>query len=762
MNNSAARSDSGNGVYHPDVKSISLVDLLDNLFYYRWHFLFIFFLVSTAAVIYAVIATPVYTADALIQVEEKKGSSLGALSSVASALGAQQSPILGEIEILRSRSVVGRAVENLKANIEVQVDNPIPVVGNWLSRILDRDSNGLVKPLWNGSSRAWGGEQLTFHELVVPPVLLGKPLYLVVEKGNAWKLLDGKDRILVISDAEVNDGNAVDESIRFKISSLRARPGTRFRIVVFSISSRVKQVLSALTVIEAKRQSSILKLAYDSPSPSYASAMLNAISDVYIRQNIDRRSEEAELSLQFLNEELPKLRVRLDAAEKALNDFRSRSRTIDISAEIKEILNKATIIEKAQMELELKNRELSERYDSSHPIMKALAAQLSGVKAESANLNKQIINLPAVEQNYIRLARDVQVNNQLYVSLLNNAQQLQIAKAGTIGNVSIIDRAVTPEVASRPRKILIASVGGVLGIVLGFILCQILALISKVVRDPKKLEQETDLPMLAILPLDNDQLDHLSDGKAVPFLLAKERPASPGIEALRSLRTSLIFKLSEKARSKVILITSAVPAQGKSFIAANLSFLFSATGKKVILVEADIRMATSKSYFDFDSVAGGLSTILKENVRFEDVLIKNVLPNLDFLPSGPTVRNPGDLLATGAMTKLINDLSLIYDYVIIDSPPLLPVHDARSLGQSADVVLFVARQDSVSLSEVNDAIDVFSKSGNSFDGIVFNGFVPSRIRYGYGYGYSYHRYGSYTGNRRRGAGYGSYGGYDKE
>lgn len=761
--NDSLRLNGGAVNSNQDRDSITLVDLLDNLFYYRWHFLITFLIVTSASIMYAVISTPIYTADALIQVEDKKGSSLGALTQVATALGAQQSPVLGEIEILRSRSIVGRAVDDLKANIEIGVENRLPIVGNWLSRVLARDPDGLTKPLWADSKYAWGGESLVIDELSVSKNIIGQPLRLIIGENQSWELFDKNKQLILLGDGTGRLEATSDRSVRFQIGALRARPGTIFRIVVFSIPSRVNQILSSLVVTEAKRQSNILKLTFENPSPSYAATVLNAIAEVYVKQNISRRSEEAELSLQFLNEELPKLRTRLDSSEKALNDFRSKTKTIDISAEIRELLIRSTAIEKTQLDLDLKKREYSVRFDSSHPLMQAINAQLSGVKVEYEQLTKQISRLPSVEQDYIRLSRDVQVNNQLYVSLLNNAQQLQIAKAGTIGNVSIVDHAVVPEFASRPKKALIAAIGGLVGIVLGFLFCQALAMVSRVVRDPKKLEHETNLPTLAILPFDENQLARKVDNSPTAFLLAKEKPNAAGVEALRSLRTSVLFKLSEKPRSKVILITSAVPAQGKSFIAANLSYLFAVMGKRVLLLEADIRMSSSRFYFNFVQSESGLSTVLKDNLPVEQAILRNVHPELDFLPSGPTVRNPGDLLATDRMANLINDLAEDYDYLIIDSPPLLPVHDARSLGKSADLSLFVARQDEVSLSEIHDAIDVFSKSGNLFDGIVFNGFIPSRIRYGYGYGYGY-RYSRYAAGYRstRGASYGGYGAYGKQ
>ena len=756
MNLKSTQSDTNNGSSLLEDKTFSIVDLIDNLFYFRWHFIVTFFLVTLIAVVYAVISTPIYSADVLIQVEERKGTSLGALTQVANALGAQQSPVLGEIEILRSRSIIGRAVDALKANIEVEVDNRVPILGNWLSRILKKDSDGLSKPLW-ASSMAWGGEILRFDELAVPKSLWGVPLYLTVGESQSWKLAENNGVVLAHGKGTnvlvAGDG----EDVRVEIAMLRARAGTRFRITVYSIQSRVIQILEKFSAIEAKRQSNILRLTYENASPGLSAIMLNEIADTYVQQNISKRSEEAELSLRFLEEELPKLRIKLDASERALNEFRSKSKTMDITSEIKELLTQTTSLERTRLELDLKRREYTVRYDSSHPVMQALMSQLSGINAQSTELARQIGRLPLVEQDYIRLARDVQVNNQLYVGLLNNAQQLQIVKAGTTGNVAIVDRAVPPERPLRPKKSLIAAVGALLGLIFGFIICQALAIISKVVRDPKKLELETGLPTLAVIPLDDEQMEISIETKKKSYLLSKEKPNASSVEAIRSLRTSVAFLLSEKSRSKVVLITSAVPSQGKSFISVNLCYLIAATGKKVLLIEADIRLASARNYIEYDTTGYGLSTVLKDNIPVDSVILRDVFPNMDYLP-GPTVRNPGDLLAADAMFDLINNLAEQYDYVLIDSPPLLPVHDARSLGRAADVTLFVARQDAVSIAEVHDGIDVFSKAGNQIDGLVFNGFIPSSLRYGYGYAYGYAKYSRY---KQYGQRYGVYNGYKR-
>jgi len=744
------------GALVQDDDTISLVDLLDNFLYYKWYFIVVTVIAAALSLAYAIIATPIYTADALIQVEEKKGTSLvGALDQVVNPLFAPASPIIGEIEIIRSRSVIGQAIETLRANVNVTVENRVPIIGEWLSRILDKDEQGLVIPPMEALSFAWGGEKLEIDKIQVPRELYGKLLLLEIDEDRKWTLsVEETGEELAQGQGSGQQVKALDGQFQMELGPFVARPGTVFGIVVYSLPSEIRRVTDNLTVAESGRQSNMIKLTYQSKDPEYAALMLNTIAEAYLKQNLERRSAEAEKTLQFLKGELPRLREQLDKSEQEFNAFRTKTRTVDMTFELQELLKMSTDIELQKMQAEIKRRELSVRYDAAHPTMRALNEQIAGLDRDIASISNRIKNLPEVQQDYIRLARNVDVNNQLYVSLLNNTQQLEIAKAGTVGNVAIIDRAIAPELPTKPRKALVLAIGTMAGMFLGFLLTQVVAFMTRVVRDPKKLEVDTGIPTLSILPLDGDQVKHVMAQNKSSFMLVHEYPDSAAAEAFRSLRTALLFALSEKKRSKVVLITSAVPAQGKSFISANLACVIAATNKKVLLIDADVRKSSMHRYLSCNDKDPGLTDVLTGKSSADQVIIKEILGTLDFMPAGSRVRSPGDLLSGELIQQLIASLAEKYDMVIVDSPPLLPVHDARALGKAADVSLFVVRQDMVSLSEVQDAMDMFVKSGNRFDGIVFNGFVPSRIRYGYGYGYGYSsRYGG------RYTTYGKYGQY---
>jgi len=763
---SSSQSNQRQLVQAPDV--ISIANVLDNMVFYRWHLVVVTIVVTVLSAIYAMTATPIYVADSMIQIQPKQQgiSSLGALSEVSSSAGASGrigAGTVDEIEIIKSRSVIGAAIEALQLNVNVTVANRVPLLGIWLARTLEADEQGLVKPPVGWLSYAWGGERLEIDQIKLPQSLIGKPLLLTVEKDSQWQLTEQATGQLL---AKGQGNHSIDviynSGFTFKVKDLSARPDTQFVIRVVANQSAVGGVLGGLTVTQV-RGGSLIDLTYQSPDPAFAALMLNTITNVYLKQSLERSTLETERTIEFINTQLPELRLKLDKAENNLTQFRVKSKIVDMTAELEGLVAATSQLQAQKMELEIKRQEMSTRYDAKHPIMRSLAAELEGIEQQSASLSQRINYLPSEERNYVRLMQNVEFNTRLFIGLLNNKQQLEISLAGSVGNVSIIDPAITPLFAAKPQKRIIVLVGLAAGLVLGFLLTQLMGLLEKVVRDPKKLEIETGIPNLAILPVVDIQQSRSEAGDESPYMVAKETPDSVEVEALRSLRTALIFALSEKPRSKVTLITSAVSSQGKSFISANLSYLLAATGKRTLFIDADIRKSSSHRYFDVDQKVSGLSSVLRGLAAIDDVIIKGIHDNLDYLPPGQRVRNPGDLLAGENLQQIIAQLAERYDYVIIDAPPLLPVHDTRTVAKAVDISLFIARQNTVSLSEVNDAIDVFNKSGNRFDGIIFNGFIPSRLgyRYGYGYGYKYARYGKYGKKYGRYGTYGKYSHYDK-
>lgn len=720
--------------------SISFLDFVANVIYYRK----IFFIVASAifalGLVYAIFATPIYKTDVLIQVEDKKSSALsGALQDVSKAFEVQNSPVVGQIEIFKSRSVIGRAVESLFLHTDVTVNNHIPLISNLVYRLISKTPEGLAIPPISWLDFSWGGEDLIFGTYNIPAKYLTKPLFLIVGEQGTWNLYNKDDELLATGKVGV-ETLSENGQWQINIKTLRANPGTEFKLVRYSLQSRIEQINGGLNAVEAGRQSGLFRATYAHPNPAFAQRLLNAVAQSYVDQNTERQAEEAEKSLKFLSKKLPELAEKMNEAETAFSNFRNRESTIDVPGEIKAILEQSVTIEKERMLAEIKRSEMAQRYEPLHPFMKAINSQLVQLKAENSALEKQINALPQTQQAYLSYARDAEISAKLYESLLDTSQQLQVTKAGTVGNVAVIDYAVIPESPDQPNKKFIVSLGGVLGVLLGAIFVNIIGFMFGKAQDPKKLEEATGLKMMAIVPFSSEQAE-VSKAKEThePFLLSEVKPNVTTIEALRSLRVAVQFALHNKPRQKVVLITSAIPGQGKSFISANLAHLFAASGKKTLVIDADIRRSTLRRYYPISN-AMGLSEVLQEKATLEEVLIRDIKSNLDIIPAGGSTSQPGELLMSERIKEILEWSAQEYELVLIDSSPILAAEDSAILSRLSDLTFLVCRYDDVTTHEVKQSIESYGKSGANVDALVFNSFVKPTIFYG-AYRYGYYRYG---------------------
>lgn len=708
-----------------DPSGLTPQDLAENVLAHRTIFFGVFLSCLLLACIYAVVATPEYSANALIQVEDKKSSALGSLSTVTKALDVDGSPILGEIDIVHSRTVVTQAVEAINAQTTVSVKNTVPLIGHLLSTVLPKEANGLVAPPFETPVWAWGGESLEFGVFDVPSDQMGKRLELDYSAGNQWKLKN-RDGITVLSGTV--GVLAASDGYRVLVKSVVAHPGTEFRLVRYGTQDRVEQIIKKLNVAETKRESGIIDLEYNDPNPVFAARLINAIADAYLASNVQRRSQESARSLGFLDAQLPIVRARLKTAEDALNAFRNREGSIDVAGEIKVLLEQSEMVEKAKFDAQLSYQDLISKYQPGQPQRDAAAEKFKQLDLQARQIASRIALLPSVQQEYLRLSRDVEVNNQLYIGLENNAQQLQIATAGTVGNASLVDIAVAPEKPVRPKPILIAAIGGILGLILGFAASQAMALASGRIRDPKRLEALVGIETLGILPI--SAIQKKAERKLnSAYLISREESETPLVEAMESFALALQFSLAKKDGGKVVLVTSAVPNQGKSLISANLAYLLAEKGLKTMLLDADMRRSTVHRYLSV-SQQRGLSGVLQGTSEAGDVIAKPY-DNLHAMPAGKRTQKTSRLFGAEQLEPLIESLRQEYDVVIIDSPPVLPVLDAAALSKYVDMTVFVARQGAVSYAEVIEAVARLAKVGTVVDGLVFNGFEPSPLRYGY-------------------------------
>jgi len=724
---------------------INFSDIFDTVLQRKWLVGAVFLTIFVCGVLYAFVATPIYQADSLIQIEDNKSSASGGIQEIANVLGAGSSPVSGEVEILRSREVVMKAIQATRADVIVE---PVrfPIIGSVIAR---RSVNDLATPFFGLTGYAWGGETITLGEFTVPEEYYGHPFILrATSDGYVVEDEDGAR----IGEARVGEPISrplARSQLLINVTELKARPGTEFVLTRISPVVAYRNIVARLVVAESGKQSNVIRVSFEDPDLNFAQRLVNAISSAYLKQNVERRSAEADQSLQFLQGQLPEIKANVERAENALNKFRTATNTVNIDKATDALLGQAVDVEKSRLELMLKRDEMLQRFRPEHPLVRSIDAQLAATNQAVAKIGEEVQQLPAAQRDLLRLQRDAEVTSQLYITLLNNVQQLKVAKAGTTGNVRIVDFAVRDNRPVAPKKAFVIAFAGVLGLILGFGAAILARVLRPTLSDPEEIERATGMVSFVTVPesraqekLDSSKRGKMGRGRIVEGrsqLLALMQPADPAIESLRSFRTGLAFALMG-ANDKNIVITGATEALGKSFISANLSVLLAAAGKKVLLIETDMRKPQLGTYFGYNSTLG-LSDYLVGTVSIEQVIKTDDSwgTNLDVLPAGSPPPNPGELLLSDRFKELITELQQKYDHILLDSAPVLPVGDTLAVARCASTTFLVVRADHSTVREVRDAVRKLESAGVAVKGFIFNGIQRRGIRYGtykyyYGYG----------------------------
>jgi len=681
---------------------------------------------------YVLLATPIYRSDAVVQVEERSKGIAG-LEELTAAFSSA-TPAETEIEVIRSRALLGGVVERLGLDV-IAVPRHFPVVGAAVARFRDAGAPVAAPPLL--SSFAWGGERIALGRLDVPESLLGQPLALVARGGGRFALLDPDGAVLLEgATGVVASGGGVE----IRVDRLDAREGTRFRVVRLPVEDAVERLQARLSVSERGRKTGILQIALEGPDRVLVARTVDAVAGDYQRQNVDRRSAEAEKTLAFLDGQLPMLRQNLDAAEAALEQYRRSNGRVDVGLETKGVLDRSTDAERRLSELLLQRTELRQRFTDSHPAALALDDKIARLRGERDAASSRLRDLPEAEKRSAALLRDVKVANELYLLVVNKVQELKVVKSGTVGNVRVLDTAVRARRPVRPDALpaLLAALAA--GLALGIGLAFLRRALSRGLEDPQAVERATGLPVHASIPHSNREIElHRSRRRGGPQespLLAQRDPTDLAVEAVRSLRTSVAFALAE-ADNNVVALGGASPGVGKSFVAANLAQVLAESGSRVLLVDADLRKGRLH-----ELLGGTADPGLTDAIVAGDLAAGAVRPTaqagLDFLSRGRHAPNPSELLASERFRKVLDQASRGYDVVVLDTAPILAVTDGALVSRQAGVSLLVLRAGRHPVREVSAAVKAYAQGGVRLHAVVLNGARPSRAGgHGYHYQYSY-------------------------
>jgi tyrosine-protein kinase Etk/Wzc len=723
-----------------DDDSINLASYLDLLFENRWLITLVALAVTLVGASYAFIGTPVYEANILVQVEDSGSSSKNILGDLANVFDVKTASS-AEIEILRSRFVVTRAVNNQLLYI-TSVPHYFPLVGQWIAR---RSSHLSQPGLFGSGGFVWGNERADVSLFNVPIGLQNAKFTLTANGNDKYTLSLASAGIAF--DCKVGETCTVKTGagvIELHVDTLAANAGARFTLVRQPILQAVENLQKALSIAEKGKQSGVIGVAMEGTDPQKTADTLNEIGRQYIRQNVDRKSEEAEKSLAFLEQQLPIMKANVERSEAKYNNLRNSRGTVDLDEEAKSVLQQSVSSQTKLVELKQKRDELLTRYQESNPLVDAVTRQIRTLNAEISTVNARIKRMPSVEQDVLRLTRDVKVNTDLYTALLNSAQQLRLVKASKVGNARLLDVAERPLKPIRPKRAIVISLAVLIGLFLGVISAFIRKNLFGGIDDPHEIEQMLGLTVSAAIPHSEQQRALYVGLQSSPdkvSVLACEDPHDLSIESLRSFRTSLQFSLLG-AKNNIVMISGPTPAVGKSFVSVNFAAVLASTGKRVLLIDADLRKGYLQKYFGVKR-NNGLSEVIANTISVDSAIHSNVVENVDFLSTGTLPPRPAELLAHKNLADCLAIVSARYDYVIIDTAPVLPVSDALVVAAHVGAIFNIVRGGISTMGEIEEAVKRFTKAGATVTGVVFNDMKPKIGRYGYGSKYGKYRYAHY-------------------
>lgn len=670
---------------------------------------------GVAGALFGLASTPVYRADAMLEIETKQNQILTEINSIFSN---EPLPSEAELELVQSRMVLGKTVDDLQLDQHVE-PKFFPVFGR-----LAHNLSGDAKP------------ELKVGAFTVQEEWFNQPFTLTVR--------DSKSFILTLPDEKSVEGRVgtpvrVNGETVLTVDKILAEPDQQFSLTKFSKLSAIENVKKQLAVISKGKTSPIINLAYTGTDPKRTSVILNSIADNYVEQNRERDVQVASSGLAFISEELPRLKETLQDAENKLNAYRRQSGSLDIPVESRGALESLTAIETQITTLRTEEAGLAELYTPEHPSYKAVLDKLAVLENAKNKINRQIADLPNTQQEVIRLTRDVDTNQATYIQLLSKQQELNILRASAQGNVRVIDHAYTPEIPIKPRKAVITLLSA-LG---AGALAALWVLLRRGLRNGITSSEEVEdlnLEVTALVPYSKTQ--QKSDGtkgrykSRAAYLLAKEDSADTAVEAVRALRTNIYFSMLD-ARNKVLMITGAAPEAGKSFISANLAAVMAQSGKKVLLIDADMRKGYLAQQFGLNPEFG-LADILAAQASPAQALQKTAIENLSIITNGGYPRNPSEMLLDHRLSELLTQAQQHFDYVIIDTPPVLAVTDAAIIGQHAGTALMVARYGHTTAKELDISVDKLKQSNVQIKGVILNGMKRET-----GQGYDYYAYSNY-------------------
>lgn len=654
---------------------------------------------------------PVYQVDALLQIESKNNKSVGMMGGLGN-LFASASPAETEIELIKSRQIIGDAIEKLHLQYSATPTN-------FIDRLLHKEGRIDVSQF----EVPWDN---------IPESEIEVPWSIEVIDSISFNLFDHKKQMVLTgcTAGQTYKFPYAGDSVTFGVHSMEVEPNQRFILDKKERLDAIKNFKSAFEVKEKGKKTGVLEFTYQDIYPDRATKILNEIATNYLRRNVEERNAEAQKTLEFLEKQLPDVKNLMDSSLLKFNTYRNKIGSVDINAETQIILEKRTKLQQQMLSLEQERQSAIRLFQPEHPTIKTLEDQIANLKRELAINSDETKKLPATQQEVLKLTNEVEMSKIMYTSMLNNIQQLKLVSAGEVGSVRIVDFAEEVSKPEKPKKKMILCIALFLGFLLGAAIVSIKGKFSNGVKDAHFIERETGFSVYAKVPKGNPK------GTKGTRPLAVVEPDDVAIESLRALRSSLEFSMEEGSRP-IIGVSGLIPGVGKSFISVNLAALCAGLGKKVLLIDADLRKGRLHKEFGIKR-GDGLSQFLLHKASLDAIIHPTEVENLFVMPCGNVPSNPSEILGSKHYSDMIDELEKKFDLIIVDTPPIMLVTDAALACRQASQIVMVIEYNKHGIDAIQDGMKQLLK-GNSK---AHASFVINKYEHGHsdGYGYKYGKY----------------------
>ncbi|WP_175943877.1 polysaccharide biosynthesis tyrosine autokinase [Caballeronia sp. BCC1704] len=718
--------------------------MVDNV----WLVLGIIVLVTGLATLYAFIATPVYSSDALIKVDFPNPNALGVNTQGQQQAGPATLPTDAEMQIMQSRAVLLPVIKKYHQNLSI-TPRQVPLLGR-ISSMFATPGQPMA-PVLGLKSFAWGGEDADISTLEVPPRLENKAFILRALPQGAYELTDS-DGNSILHGTVGHLTNA--DGISIMVDKLVARPGTEFKVVRFSEYQAVSRFQKSLKVMESTKDSGVVQVVYENDDPKLAQQITDAIAQTYIAAHIDQHRVEASVTRDFIIGELPRLERELQRAESELSNYRKSSNSMQPGTEATSYLQGSIDIERQIAALTMQRTQMASRFAPTTREVRTIDEQLATLNAQKQAFDKRFGQLPGSERKLMDLTRDSKVAEDIYVAMREKASELAVTRAGTIGNVHLIDSAIYPTEPSKPKRMLVMAGGAAGGVILSILFVFFRDQLSRAVKTPHSVESRLSLPVFGAVSfspmqarLDRTARPSLLPGKSrLPSVIndVSRRVLSDdpnagslegshalsalgnrdmAVEALRAVHASLMLDIAP-APNNILAVVGATPGTGKTFVASNLAVLHAQTGKNVLLIDGDMRRGRIASIFGQNG-GNGFAEVLAGKIQVDQAIRESDVPGLSLMTAGRFPANPSKMLSTPRLPLILDYMQQQFDLVIIDTPAVLAVSDANLIAANAGSSVIVVRPSAQSEDELQEAIKRLDLTGARIAGVIFNA-VPKR------------------------------------